>query len=69
MGAALELLVIPALLVTLIGIVLVASSLSVKSVFAIAVAIALVYFVLISLLRFTRQLDRESEDEQTSHHG
>ena len=63
MGAVIELLIIPTLLVTGVAIGLIATGVSAKTIFALGVAIALFYFVVVSLIRLTRQIDQESEAE------
>ncbi len=59
MAAVIELLLIPTILVTLAVIVLASVSLSAKTIFAMCVALALFYFVVISLLKFMRNVDKD----------
>jgi len=59
MGAALELVVVPVVLITLLVFVLLASSVSGPTIFAAAVVIGLVYFAVVKLLR---QLERTDLD-------
>lgn len=59
MAAVIELLLIPTILVTLAVIVLASASVSAKTIFAMCVALALFYFVVISLLKFMRNVDKD----------
>lgn len=67
MAAVIELLLIPTILVTLAVIVLVGAAVSAKTIFAMCVALALFYFVVISLLRFMRNVDKDIDREIHSH--
>lgn len=64
MAAVIEILLIPTLLVTIAVIVLVAASVSAKTIFALCVALALFYFVVISLLKFMRNVDKDIDRAQ-----
>jgi len=63
MAAVIEILIMPTILVTIAAIALGFASVSAKTIFALCVALALFYFVVISLLRFMRTVDDESEAE------
>jgi hypothetical protein len=61
MGAALELFVLPAILITVLVLVLLKASVSAASIFASAVILGLLYFVVIKLLRQLERSDLKSD--------
>ena len=64
MAIALEMIIVPILLVTVIALGLVAADASLGAVFAGAVGLSLLYFVVINLLRSARrEEDRAGEDQ------
>lgn len=63
MGAALEIFIIPVILVTLLVLVLLGTSLSAASILASAVFLGLLYFAVIKLLGQLRRADRQAEEE------
>ena len=67
MAAVIELLLLPTILVTIAVVVLATTGATVKTVFAMAVALALFYFVVIALLRFMRNVDKDIDREIHSH--
>ena len=63
MGAALELIVLPVILITLLVLLLLKASLGAATIFASAVVLGLLYFVVIKLLRQLQRSDLAAEAE------
>jgi hypothetical protein len=61
MGAALEILIVPTLLITLVTVLLLKAGLSTPCLVAMGVFMGLLYFVIIKLLRQMRRYDQLSE--------
>jgi len=67
MAAVIELLLLPTILVTIAVVVLATTGATAKTIFAMCVALALFYFVVIALLRFMRNVDKDIDREIHSH--